>query len=428
MRCLLFLSILLSITILVQANEFDFIISTALEHDNYVLEADKILEEAEKKYKPLGQLLQTSLSVTAGYQHPEKTFDVTGTLTLPILPFLSVSASLGTSGTASVDININPFSKDGLAAEGWSELRQYRYNAAAAKRDAALAGISFYFQWKALKTRKTVYLLKLQMQETALKKAEHEFSSGLISNKEYLEVSEQSREIINKELEYKKDLLTLEQSIFNRYSFNPFSDLFPEMEINLETIVSFISEFKLSASALEDEELVSAELAKSLLDLEQLNKKQRKTAKWQPDLTLGSSYDFNSKVISGSLSLSISPAQFTDSQWSRNKREIIKLEEEISKIENNLIYEKQLFKYEIGSKGKSMELQERKFLLSRAFDKNIQTQAEAGEVSRQKQDDSRLALIQSRHSLYESAANLFQTLYKYDIFLTNLFIWKEQCQ
>ncbi|MBN1685225.1 MAG: TolC family protein, partial [Spirochaetales bacterium] len=119
----------------------------SLEHNRQIKDAEKNLADARETISQIFTLDKSSLSLSSGYNYTpaggaqdtqqtqqvsEHTVDIDGSVTVPIIPELSVSASLGDTffddradtATASVRLAFNPFAGTQTAWKEWETLRK----------------------------------------------------------------------------------------------------------------------------------------------------------------------------------------------------------------------------------------------------------------------------------------------------------------
>jgi len=402
----------------------------ALENSREIQTAEDNLAEARETISEVFTLDESRLTVSSDYAYAaaaaetpnseeQHAVNVDGSVTVPIIPELSLSANVGYpvyttrktddwNLTGGLSLKYTPFGDPSTDWQEWEILR---------KAEIALEHVRNTVPLNAEIAALNIVKgqLELQAAETAMELAEREYEIDKkryeLDDITYSDLEESRTEASSTRQSYYNTLKSLFSLKKNLYQIiGPDLGDIEVRELSTGDVLDLVAKREAELKNAEAGQTASVSLLNLAVEIEALKQELEETPVFQPSLTLSGNMNFNDFRAGGGVSLSLSPEQF-------QTEERDDLLEEIADVESDLVLEQANVDLEVGMLKQSISIAREALQISISDYDNYQIQYdetkllhERGERTDLELERSGLDLFFRSITVFSSAVDLYRNL------------------
>ncbi len=386
-------------------NQLEAIVERAIA-DNPSLSAlrDSIAELRLERPRAL-TLEQTKLSLSGSYS-VKPTGDVFGggaSLSLPVVSQLSLGASYDfVKESASLSLSVQPFAKGG-DADAWLDqltAKELSYKQEEAKLRSSAE--SFYVAMAAALAKLEIAKARFDIAEASYKGAVLKYEAGLLSYKEYRSKVQEYQSSLQDVLKAERELLSQRKNALTIFGGVAVLDKAETWKVSADQLIAAAEELETSLSAAGAPD--SLDLIQARMDLAALEREQKATLVWQPNVSMSakSNTPFDSAELSVSLSISLDQLKLDEKTKLASDIELKRLEVERKRLELEYSLKQQLIQCE--TLKESLDINRAGLRLTEEAYEEAKVQNAAGTLDKADLETARLDLEEAALAFTQAAA------------------------
>ena len=393
----------------------------ALEHSRSIDAAEKALADAREALGIVFSIEDSSLSLSGGYSYNSDpnsprphSVDVSGSVSIPIIPELSVSASLGGiigdawDPSGSLRVSYNPFAGASIDWKNWETFRKAEIQLAELENsvpmDAEEAALGLVKGQLNLQSAESSMELEERKYEIAKKRYE-------LNDITYSEL-EDSRSALGsarqKYYDAQKSLLSLKKGLFQL--IGPDLGDITVHELTVDQVLLMISARDGELEGLPPESAATVALLNRVVELEALNRQLDETPVFDPKLSISANINYFDFKAGSSVSITLSPNQFQAEERAEIRDSIADKEFDLSLEQANLQLELRMLEQSISVAREALEISINDYENVEVQYKESELLFKQGERTAVELEETKLSLFSSRIRLYTSATDLYKNL------------------
>ena len=397
----------------------------ALRHSREIASAEEAVEEARETMSEVFSLDKSSLTLSGGYDYTaplenptpgfkEHAGSAEGTITIPIIPELSVSASLGSSidewdPSSAIRLSYNPFGDSSTEWKEWEALRK-----AEIELNNLQNTIPMGAEEAALNLIKGQ--LDLESAERSMKHAENEYE---IAGKRY-----ELRDLTYTELEeYRTAASASRQKYYNAQKSllslkkNLYQIIGPDLgdievsELSTDAVLMLIAAREKKLAAAGAGEAATVNLLNQAVELEALNQQLEATPVFEPTISVtGNVSPFGNLRAGAGVSITFSPDQINTEERVEIMTDIADKELDLTLEQANVELEVRMLEQSISVAREALEISMSDYQNSLVQYQEAELLFKLGERTELELEASELSLFSGSIGLFVSAVDLYVNL------------------
>jgi len=397
----------------------------ALTHSRDIAAAEKAVADAQDALSEVFEIEKSSLKLSGGYdytepsetpgpEYEEHSFDADASITIPIIPELSLSASLGSSidewdPSGSLSLRYEPFGDSSTEWKEWETLRKAEIQLADLQNTIPMSAEEAAFDL-------IEGQLNLESAERSMTHAENEYE---IAKKRY-----DLQDITYTELEeYRTDASATRQKYYNSQKSllsikkNLYQIIGPDLgdievsELSTDSVLLLIAAREEELTAAEAGEAATVDLLNQAVELEALKQQLEETPVFEPTISVtGSVSGFDSLRASAGVSVTFSPDQIQTDEREEIETDITDKEFDLSLEQANVELEAKMLKQNISVAREALDISISDYDNSLVQYEEAKLLFDLGERTELELEESELSLFSSSIALFASAVDLYMNL------------------
>ena len=400
----------------------DDVISYATEHSRDISDAIRGMEDALENLKDVFTLKDSKVSLNSGYSYTTATaekaaahgFTIDSTLTVPIVPQLSLSANVskdllsdaGPSGSAR--ISFSPFAGSSTEWRDWETYRKAEIQLTRVQNEVPLDAEAAAFDVIRGQMNMAFIEESLDLEEQKHDIAEKRYE---LADMTYTELQDAGSDLSGARQKYydgQKTLLTLNKNIYQ--IIGPDLGEVTVHEIAVEEILAMVETRDRELKEAQDGMATTVELLHCAVELESLNRQLKETPVYKPDVSISAFLNYTAIKAGATVSFSLSPNQFHTDERGDILTDIADKESDLRLEQANLDLEVRMLKQNISVAREALQVSLNDYTNAQSMVKETQLLLDQGQRTTIELRETELALFASRIQLFTAAADLYKNL------------------
>lgn len=388
----------------------------ALEHSRDIADAEGTLSDAKKALGTPLEFEDTSLRLGGGYStdFAQHDFSVNSSITVPIIPQVSLSASLNDTladsrePSGSVSLNYSPFGGSKTEYRDWEAYR---------KAEIALDNLRNIIPMNAEEAALDLIRGQLNLQSAeramALEERRYEIAQKRfeLDDMTFSELEDARSDIGNSRQKYydaQKSLLALKKNLYQLIGPDLGDVLIDELSV--EEMLLLVDAREAELKSAKEGEPVTVSLLNRAVELEALKMQLDSTPLFNPNLSVSANLNYMNLGAGTSVSITLSPNQFQREERDDISAAILDKELDLNLEEANLSLELKMLEQSISVAKEALEISLTDYESAEVQFRETEFLFGLGERTQIELEASELSLFSSQIRLFTSATDLYKNL------------------